>query len=440
MKTINIICLFFLSFFGGVVFCYTGSSYTFKNESYNERTTNGLSLSSGLGGGLVHSRKDLLSVVFRESIPSSVTTTITSTGTVSQASGLASISSGTGATSSAQLETNVSLLNLPGSEGYAYFTAMFSGGATENSTQWIGIYDDNNGFAIGYSGTTFAVLYRNASVDTVISQDDFSIDRLDGFGLSKMEIDVTKLNLFRISVGLLGGSSILFEVLKENNDWQLFHKIDVVNSRVSPILLTSSFPIRAKVTKTSSDDTDLIIKTEFWGGGAATTSNGSSDVPVVIPGINNDFGKNNQYYRQVTSLAQDSTDYPIFSIRNRSNFLGVSNKFVVQLVFSGLASQPSTGSANIATFKLVKNASLNGSSYTDYDTSNSIVEYDVSATSYTGGIDSFVIPLIGSDSKAIFFKSNKIILLLEPGDSLTISVSIGKSTDIMASLLWNELL
>ena len=71
----------------------------------------------------------------------------------------------------------------PGQGIIARFTSVFTLGVT-GTEQIIGLFDENNGFAIGYDGADFGILHRNDSsgtiVDTWVHQAQWSKDTADG--------------------------------------------------------------------------------------------------------------------------------------------------------------------------------------------------------------------------------------------------------------------
>ena len=57
----------------------------------------------------------------------------------------------------------------------ARFTAIFAT-ATSNTNQYVGIGDDNDGYFIGYQGTSFGIMRRTNGAETFTAQASFNID------------------------------------------------------------------------------------------------------------------------------------------------------------------------------------------------------------------------------------------------------------------------
>ena len=87
-------------------------------------------------------------------------------GTITQASNMAHLSSGAAVNSSAQLLSNDHIKYNPGQGGLVRFTGVFTTGVV-NSTQIIGIGDSGDGYFFGYNGVDFGVLRRKGGAPEV---------------------------------------------------------------------------------------------------------------------------------------------------------------------------------------------------------------------------------------------------------------------------------
>jgi len=128
----------------------------------------------------------------------------------------------------------------------------------------------------------------------------------------------------------------------------------------------------------------------------------------------------------------------IFTIRNKSTYVSKVN--FTDLILERISTSIQVSSANnLGSVRLVKNATLGGTpSYTDINTSDSIVDFDVAATTVTGGKDLFNIDLAGkNDKEAENLVPYKIIIA--PGDTVTFAGTSVSSATIKGSLLWKEL-
>lgn len=232
------------------------------------------------GSAVSGSRYNQVEVDFSATDPDSITDlTITKTvsGDASSSGGQAVFTSGTNTSGGVKATTNTQITYRPHAESFAAFTAIFTTGIA-NSYQRIGLYDDNNGFFIGYEGTSFGVTKRSGGVDTTTAKASFSEDTLSGqtgSGYTRNgtpeAIDFTKDNLFRIRFGWLGAAPIYFEVFSPDGEWVVFHKIKHPNTVAVPSVQDPNLPITLDIKKTSAGATALVMNSACWAAG--TTSN-----------------------------------------------------------------------------------------------------------------------------------------------------------------------
>ena len=161
-----------------------------------------------------------------------------------------------------------------GGEIYAMFTCAWLDGGQATSYQRIGLYDDNDGFYIGYENTTFGVSVRNGGATTFTARASFNVDQLTGAPGSKFTrdgspeaIDLTKLNIFRIRFGWLGAASVQYEVVAPDGQWVLFHIIKQPNLSAVPHIQTADIPMTLDLVKTAGA-TNIRMNTACWGAGS----------------------------------------------------------------------------------------------------------------------------------------------------------------------------
>ena len=211
-----------------------------------------------------------------------ITNTASGSGAVTQANGQGVYSTGTAAAGQAKGVTVASIIYRPSCDIYAAFTAAFTTPTDANAAhdyQRIGLYDTNNGFFIGYEGTVFGLTSRRATVDTRVTLANFNLDKLDGAAASRFTrsgvpevANFTYLNLFRIRFSWFGAADIYFDIFSPDGDWVPFHVIRYPNTQNIPSIATPSLPVTADVFKTSSDSTNLQIRTACWAGGVSESA------------------------------------------------------------------------------------------------------------------------------------------------------------------------
>jgi len=229
-----------------------------------------------LGVAVTGQRNNEIEISFFSSFNTDVITNTTANGgSATISGGHARYRTGTNATGSAIGESVYKCKYRPAHEQYCFFTAAFTTGVA-NSVQRIGLFDTNNGFYIGYEGTSFGVSLRTGTADTFIARASWNGDPLDGSAGSKFTrggtpeaINLTYSNLFRIRFAWLGSASITYEVFSPDGGWIAFHTIRIPNSQLNPSVQNPELPVRLEVTKTSGAS-DLSVYSACWAAG--TTS------------------------------------------------------------------------------------------------------------------------------------------------------------------------
>jgi len=261
-----------------------GAATQAKVNSNNELivdTSDGIALVAQdlFGSAVSGSRYNQVEIDFSTTDPDAISDlTITKTvgGDASNSGGQAVFATGTNTNSGIKAVTNTSVTYRPHAETFVAFTAIFTAGIA-NSYQRIGLYDTNNGFFIGYEGTSFGVTKRSGAVDTTTAKASFSEDTLSGQSTSKYTrngvpeaIDLTKDNLFRIRFGWLGAAPIYFEVFSPDGEWIVFHKIKHPNTATVPTVQNPNLPITLDIKKTNGGATVLTMNTACWAAGSTS--------------------------------------------------------------------------------------------------------------------------------------------------------------------------
>jgi hypothetical protein len=225
------------------------------------------------------SRYNQVEIDFSSTDPDAITDlTVTKTvgGDASNSGGQAVFTSGANTSGGVKAVTNTSITYRPHAESFAAFTAIFTAGLAD-SYQRIGIYDTNNGFFIGYEGTSFGVTKRSGAADTTTAQASFSEDTLTGqtgSGYTRNNtpeaVDFTKDNLFRIRFGWLGAAPIYFEIFSPDGHWVVFHKIKHPNTAAVPTIQNPNLPITLDIQKTTAGATVLTMNTACWAAGSTS--------------------------------------------------------------------------------------------------------------------------------------------------------------------------
>ena len=317
-----------------------GSQPTHVNDTYFTYDLNPLTFTTALVGGA----------------------TITKSATESSAS--LSVTSASG--DSAVLQTKAYHRYQPG-KSQLIMISGFLASPHANSVSEIGYNDDQDGVFFRQANGMNVVIRSSTSgsvVDTVIPQAQWNIDKMDGTGLSVLNIDFTKSQLFVIDFEWLGTGRIRFG-LNVLGRMYYFHESLFTNALSSPYTNTPNLPVRWKLYNTGAAAVNTMKAQCF-----AVISEGGLELQ---PGLN--FGADSG----ITPITV-TTRRPVLSIQLAPTFNGILNRQQVTLNDLELT----CGEGSIL-WEAVLNPTLTGASFSAVDT-NSCVNKDTSATALSGGI------------------------------------------------------
>lgn len=358
------------------------------------------------------------------------TNTVANDGTVTQASAMAVVGTSTTTASTACLQTKRHARYRSGLGGLLRFTGKFTSGVAATE-QYLGLADEfgssaafKNGYMVGFDGGTFGFHRFQNDAKITVTQASWD-DPLDGTGASGMTVDLLKLNVWEIRFQYLGAGAITLCI--EDDSTGLFipvHTVLYANLNTTPSVHNPNF------------------HGTIWVNNAGTTSDlvvSSASMSYFIEGKTELEGMYQpQQSTGVQSTASITTELAVMTIRNKTTYISKTN-FVDILIENIVASIEASAANNLGSVTLTKNATLGGvPSYSDINTSDSVVDMDTAGTTVTGGKHIISIPLAGKNDK---FVDNLVpfTLSLAPGETLTLSgISVASAT-IQASLLWKEL-
>ena len=248
--------------------------------------------------------------------------------------------------------------------------------ATANVTKRTGYYDDLNGIYFEQTGTgQLAFVIRTDTSGTASDarraiQSSWNKDRCDGTGPSGFNLDITKTQIFFTDFQWLGVGRVRCGFV---HDGQIIVAHEFYNSNNLPTVYMSNpnLPIRCEILNTGATAGaffDQICSTVVSEGG------------YVESGI--DFSIDSGQTSQSITVANGM--YPVVAIRLKNTFRGYPNRVVVR-----------SGNINVyaedfpaywALFKLsgLSNITLSSSTWISAS-ADSAVEYNLTATAFTGG-------------------------------------------------------
>lgn len=275
------------------------------------------------------------------------------------------------------------------------FTGLFAT-PTDGSNQMIGFIDDQDGLAFACKDSVFGILIRRDAVETFIPQTEWNQNKLDGSN-NTMLLDVTKFNVFKISMQYLGAGAIYFYIEdSDDGKLKLVHLYQYANKYVQSSLRNPTLAYRVECENTTNT-TNLVTKSiSFMGAieGKAIT-------------LGEYIGKSN------SKLAVGTTETNILTIRCENTFFSEINKSYIKICLINLATD---GNKN-AEVKIIRNAGITTPSFTTI--TDTYVGYDTTGT-YTPGTGYEIIDLTLSkiDKELLYLDSFE--LFLAPNDTISI--------------------
>ncbi len=358
-----------------------------------------------------------------------IMTQVLSGGTATQADGMGVVSTTTTTARSACLQSRNHAKYRSGLGGLLRFTSLFTT-PVAGTEQYIGLADEigssatfKNGYMVGYTGTTFGLHRFSNDALTTVTQANWD-DPMDGTGASGMTLDATKINVWFIEFQYLGAGAIKLWMEHGDGTLHLAHTIEYANQNIIPSVINPNFVFMMWVANKATTS-NMIVKSSSYGYFVeGYTTHKEMHTPV--------FATGEQTQATVT------TEVNIVTIRNKTAYVSKTN-FIDLFMVDFRASVEASQANNLANVRLIKNATLGGDpSYTDIETSDSVVEFDIAGTTITGGVSLGDFPLAGKNDKAGGSLVHFSIILI-PGDTLTIAGTSANSATINAGFAWHEL-
>jgi hypothetical protein len=301
---------------------------------------------------------------------------------------------------------------IPGYEAWMAFTAVFTQGVAD-SHQYAGLYDDNDGFYIGYKDSQFIIGRRRSGVDYHTTIDETKVLPFEKF-------DPTKGNVYMITFGYLGFAPINFSILDSDGIWRNLGRIEYPNTETETHITQTNLPVRAEVVN-AGNTTNL----EFRSGSlAAGIVDGGGSDPAV---------RSFTYKTGLVSIT--SGNVLIVAFRSKTTYNSIENRISSLLTLISAA----TDTSKIAQWSLLDNPPYTGGTWTDIDV-DSTLEYstDTTITDFTG--DTFIDWTMGR-LDTFFEEVKEFNLNLRPGKAAAFAVQLpgGANGDVGLSIRWDEL-
>jgi len=366
------------------------------------------------------------------------------TGTSSFTPGQSALVISTGGTASSASfvrQTSYYTIYQPGRSQLVYMTFAM-GTARTNSESNVGYYDASDGIffqrATDSAGTSTLYVAQRSSVSgsvvtTKVAQSAWNLDPLDGTGSSGVTLDISKAQILVIDLQWLGVGRVRigFDI-----DGVLYyvHQFLNANSETGVYMSSATLPGRYEVRNTG-------------------TSSGILTMQSICAGILSEGGELtstvNQFSTQSESVTvADGTFTPMISLRLRDLIFTSNQRNHCQMYLRSVQVENDDSATGLVYSIFVNPTTLTGASFSNYDSSLSIVQVDTSATAVAGGtsIASGLTPAsllgVGATSELPFDRLRPFVYhaLNDEADVVTIAAKgNGGAVSAIAAINWIEI-
>jgi hypothetical protein len=259
----------------------------------------------------------------------------------------------------------------PGHSMQAGFVFVM-GAAQTNSVSRVGYFDANNGIFLERNGSVLNIVRRTSTsgspVDNAVAQSAWNIDHFNGTGPSGITLDVTKSNILTIDIDS-GAGRIRIGFLVNGITYYV-HQFLIANTIITTSMSTMCLPIRYEVRNTGTSGGTLTMDSMI----CYAFSEGS---------LTNDIDQTSSIGNGFTPISAASGVYtPLVSLQCKTaGPNSVTNRGHVNPNQFGVTV---TGTNPVAYNVILNPATITGASWVSVGTNN-IVNYDISATAFTGG-------------------------------------------------------
>lgn len=234
--------------------------------------------------------------------------------------------------------------------------------------QRVGMFDDEDGFYFERSanGTLNCVIRSNTTgtpLETRVPQSSWNEDKLNGTGASGLTLDLSKSQLVVVDYEWYGVGAVTFSFVIDNETIKA-HTFYHANTITDAWCSTPFLPMRIEMENVSATSGASMFQISTCHSQEAMSDSLGFPLSIATPIT----GK---------SLTSANTYYPVLSVRLKS--VNLNGVFIPQYLQAG------TTDNTFINYQLLLNATLTGASWTNHPVSESIIQYDTTASAVTGG-------------------------------------------------------
>ncbi len=241
------------------------------------------------------------------------------------------------------------------------------GSLKPNLRQRVGYFGNDDGIFLETNGEDVSLKLRSRSLNTTlsVSQSEWNGDKFDGSGYSKRTIDFTKAQIFWIDIEWLGVGDVRCGFVVDGH-LIVAHTFHNDNIRTTTYMSTACLPIRYEIENLAG-------------------TSGSTTMKQICSTVISEGG-----YEQITKQwsatrtgAIASVDVatgwaPVVSLRLKS---GYTDAIVLPSQIHIIGS----GNSSTYEYACIRNATITGGDWTTHTGSGGVLEYNINATSMSGG-------------------------------------------------------
>lgn len=297
-----------------------------------------------------------------------------------------------------------------------------------NVRQRIGYFDTRNGVYLEHDGTTAYIVKRSFKTGVVqeekIPQSQWSEDKFDGTGYSKVTLDFTKTQIFWSDFEWLGAGTIRIGFVVDGRILTA-HKFHHANKSTSVYMTTATLPLRYEITNTGTTASNTTLEHIC----NTVISEGGHSPRVITRSVST----------ALTGIELSNVDLrPMIAIRLKADRSGG----VVVPVASDLYGIQSTP----FNYRMLQNATVTGGTWVSAGP-ESHVEYNITGTAVSGGFNLLQGMFMGgagvNQTNVDFKKYNSSYQLRTTIDGtmetfVVSAIATTNNDDAVASLTWEE--
>jgi hypothetical protein len=238
-----------------------------------------------------------------------------------------------------------------------------------NVRQRIGYFGNDDGIFLEADGETVSLKIRSRSLNTTLtaSRSEWNGDKFDGSGYSKRTIDFSAAQIFWTDIEWLGVGDVRCGFVVDGH-LIVAHTFHNDNIRTTTYMSTACLPIRYEIENLAATSGSTTMKQIC----SSAISEGGYEP------ITKQWAATRTTAIASTSVAS-STYAPVVSLRLKSGYTDA-------IVLPSQVHLVGTGNGSIYEYACIRNANITGGSWPTHTGSGSVLEYNITATSMTGGV------------------------------------------------------